>query len=129
MFLKAIQGPKNGFSWHMKKGIIKITRLLNAGSVNNQTYNNAEYIKGEKGVEKSQGNKNMLLRLTRSEGKGAIPLASVLIRKSQDFCGSLWGGDLNYKGAKNKQPVIWREFYISSDAQDRNFVYSPLAKL
>lgn len=118
MFLKAIQGPKNGFSWHMKKGIIKITRLLNAGSVNNQTYNNAEYIKGEKGVEKSQGNKNMLLRLTRSEGKGAIPLASVLIRKSQDFCGSLWGGDLNYK----------KEQKISNQLSEENFILAVMLR-
>lgn len=46
----------------------------------------------------------------------------MLIINFQDFFVILWGGDLNCKGAQNQQPVIWRDFYTSSDGQDRNFV-------
>lgn len=67
--------------------------------------NNGEYTKGEKSSRKAPKNKNKLLRLTVSEEKGDIPLASVLISKFQDFFGSLQGGDLNCERPKNKQVI------------------------
>lgn len=49
VILKAVQGPKKSvFYGTHKKVIIKVTKMLNAGSVNNQMYNNAEYTKGVK---------------------------------------------------------------------------------
>lgn len=101
MLLKAVLGTKKMvFYGTCKKGIIKITRMLNAGSVN--TMESTQ--EGKKAI-KSQGNKNTLLRLTISEEKGDIPLASVLISKFQDFFGNLQRGNLNCESAKNKQPV------------------------
>lgn len=106
MLLKAILGPKKVvFYGTGKKGIIKRTRMLNAGSVNNQMCNNGEYTRGEKSSRKVPKNKNKLLRLTISEEKGDIPLASVLISKFQDFFGTLQGGDLNCERPKNKQVI------------------------
>lgn len=52
VFLKAVLGPKKVFYGTCTKGIIKIARMLNAGSVNHQMCNNGEYTKGGKSSRK-----------------------------------------------------------------------------